>query len=299
MTGSHGSPRRFFILLAAVMLALPATSWAVIKLYLKDGSYQLVQSYEIVGKRVRFYSVERSEWEEVPLSLVDFAATKRAQSEEQEEKQVDLEEARELSTRRFDAANPSGFEVAPGFTLPSDDGVYAFDGLRVIRMIQSSGEVVKDKKRAALLLALPGPLLKNRGYVVLPGKRSAVRILSLQPIFYVRSSEDLGSKLQIIALKPRKEAREVETLEWRGSTPHPEEVRAAVPVERSEAAPGILKITPTQPLEVGEYALGELLGEQLNLELWDFGIEGAPARVSPESEAPPTIRRSTTPPKQP
>jgi hypothetical protein len=297
MTRRYPSLGRFLIFFAAVILALPAITWAAIKLYMKDGSYQLVQSYEIVGKRVRFYSIERSEWEEVPLSLVDFAATERAQSEEEELKQQELEDARELTAHRFDSANPSGFEVAPGVTLPPDEGVYAFDGLRVIRMIQSSGEVVKDKKRAALLLALPGPLLKNRGYVVLPGKKSAVRILSMQPTFYVRSSDDLGNKLQIIALKQRKEAREVETLQWRGNAPQPEELRAAVPLERSQAAPGILKITPAKPLELGEYALGEMLQEQLNLELWDFGIEGSPAPLSPQSESPPTIRRSGTSPQ--
>jgi hypothetical protein len=298
MTRSFRRPGLSFIVLATVMLAVPATSWAVIKLYLKNGSYQLVQSYEIVGQRVRFYSVERSEWEEVPLSMVDFAATKRAQSEEEEQKEEDLEEARELSARRFDNTNASGFEVAPGILLPPDEGVYAFDGVRVIRMIQSSGEVVKDRKRAALLLALPGPILKNRGYVVLPGKKSAIRVLNMQPTFYVRSSDDLGNKLQIIALKPRKEAREVETLEWRGSVAKPEELRAAVPLERSEAAPGILKISPAKPLELGEYALGELIQEQLNLELWDFGIDGAPTQLSPESASPPAIRRSGTPPQK-
>ncbi|HUU14459.1 MAG TPA: hypothetical protein VM182_12240 [Terriglobia bacterium] len=297
MTRRYRRPSRFFIVLTAVILAVPATSWAVIKLYLRDGTYQLVQSYEIVGKRVRYYSIERSEWEELPVSLVDFAATKRAQSDEEESKEEELEEARELSGRRFDAADDTGFEVAPGIRLPQDEGVYAFDGLRVIRMIQSSGEVVKDKKRAALLLALPGPFLKNRGYVVLPGKRSAIRILNMQPTFYVRSSDDLGNKLQIITLKSRKEAREVERLEWRGGVATPEELRAAVPIERSEVAPGILRISPTKALELGEYALGELVQEQLNLELWDFGIEGAPLQLSPESESPPTIRRSGSPPQ--
>ncbi len=298
MTRRYPPPGLILIALAAAVLAAPAISWAAIKLYLKDGSYQLVQSYEIVGKRVRFYSVERSEWEEVPISLVDFAATKRAQSEEEESKEEDLEEARELDSRRFNDANAPGFEVAPGIPLPPDEGVYAFDGLRVVRMIQSAGEVVKDRKRAALLLALPGPFLKNRGYVVLPGKKSAVRILSMQPTFYVRSSDDLGNKLQVIALKPRKEAREVETLEWRGGVAAPEELRAAVPLERSQAAPGVLKISPAKPLELGEYALGELIQEQLNLELWDFGIEGAPAQLSPQSDSPPAIRRSDhSPPK--
>lgn len=265
------------LLLVLGLIAGPQTFWAVTKLYLKDGSYQLVKSYEIVGNRVRFYSVERSQWEEVPVSLVDFQATKRVQEEEESAREEDLEEARELSERRFDRPAGAGFEIAPGFRLPEEEGVYAFDDLRVIRLIQSSGEVVKDKKRAALLLALPGPILKNRAFVVLPGAKAAVRILSMQPTFYVHSADGLGAKLELVALKPRKEAREVERLEWRGGAAKPKELRAAMPLERVEVAPGLFKLTPAKPLELGEYALGELVQEQLNLELWDFGIDGAPS----------------------
>jgi hypothetical protein len=288
-------PAAFSFILAAVLLAQPAVSWAVVKLFLKDGTYHLVKTYEVVGERVRFYSVERSQWEELPVSLVDFAATERARGEDEELKQEELEEARELAGRRYDNTDDFGFEIAPGIRLPQDQGVFAFDGIRVIRMIQSSGEVVKDKKRAVLLLAVPGPFLKNRGFVILRGKRAAVRILNMQPTFFVQSSDGLGSKLQLVALKSRKEAREVESLEWKGGEAQPQELRAAVALEREEIAPGLFKIIPTQPLELGEYALGELIQDQLNLELWDFGIDGAAAQVPTDSDAPPAIRRSNGP----
>ena len=59
-------------------LAAPRAAWANQKLCMKDGSYQMVSSYEVQGDRVRYFSIERSEWEEIPSSLVDFDATRRA-----------------------------------------------------------------------------------------------------------------------------------------------------------------------------------------------------------------------------
>jgi hypothetical protein len=264
------------LILALGVMWAPRAGWASIKLFMKDGSYQLVSSYEVRGDRVRYYSLERSEWEEVPASLVDLAATRRAQEEEKAAAKKELEEAREIEQQRFERPEESGFEVAPGIRLPQDEGVYSFDGLRVIRLIQSSAEVVTDKKRAALLLAIPGPLLKSRSFVVLPGAKAAVRLQQPLPVFYVQSADGLGPKLELIRLKPGKEARVVERVESRAGVSRPAELRAAVPLERTQVAPGIHKLVPTQALDNGEYALGELVQEKLNLELWDFGI-GEPA----------------------
>jgi hypothetical protein len=292
--------RHILCLVAAAsltLLAFPPEASAQTRLYLKDGSYQLVKSYEIQGDRVKYYSLERSAWEEVPRAIVDFAATERAQHEEKLKDQEELKEVRALEKEHFERPEAKGFEIAPGVRLPQDEGVYAYDGLRVVRMIQSTGEVVTDKKRTALLLALPGPLLKNRAYVVLPGPKAAIRLMAMQPTFYVQSSGGLGSQLALVSVKPHKDSRQVEQVEWRAGLTKPAELRAAIPLERTELAPGLFKLTPTKPLELGEYALGELVQAKLNLELWDFGIEGTPVTREAGDESPPTIRHGSVSPE--
>jgi len=249
------------------------------KLFLKDGTFQLVSSYEVHGDRVRYYSVESSAWEEIPLDMVDLEATKRAQEQEKAVQKKQLEQAHEIEQERFDRPLENGFEIAPGVHLPKEEGVYALDGERVIRLIQSTAELVTDKKRAALALAVPAHLLQSRSIAVLPGPKAAVRLQQAQPTFYVQSSAGLGTKLELVSVKVVKETRVVEKVEAeRGSAGKPSDLHVAVQLERTQLASGLYCLKPLHPLDPGEYALGDLGQQGLNLEFWDFGLFETPSK---------------------
>ena len=265
-------------LLAAALLlsalAVPRVAWANLKLCMKDGTYQMVTSYEVHGDRVRYFSVERSEWEEVPTSLVDFDATKRAQDEAKAAEKQQIDEARQTDQERFYKPPDQGMEVAPGLRLPGDDGIFTVEGKRLVRLAQSASEVVTDKKRTAMVLAVPLPVVKTRSLVVLEGAKAAIRLNDPLPVFYVQSAEGLGAKLELVHVKPGKEARVVEDVDTsRGKNGKATEVRTMVSLERKQVAPNIYTLKPLQPLEAGEYALGEVVDDKLSLDVWDFGYE--------------------------
>src|SRR5580704_13714174 len=52
------------------------------KLMLRDGSFQLVREYQIEGDRVRYYSLDSLQWEEMPADLVDWDKTKSVAADE-------------------------------------------------------------------------------------------------------------------------------------------------------------------------------------------------------------------------
>jgi len=249
------------------------------KLFLKDGTYQLVSSYEVSGDRVRYYSVERSEWEEIPLPLVDLEATKRAQEQEKSVQKKQLEEGDAIAKERFYKPADTGFEVAPGIHLPNEDGVFVFDGIRVIRLIQSTPEVVADKRRAVFATAVPGHLLKSQVLLELPGEKAAVRLQQAMPTFYVQSKEGLGAKLELVPVKVVKESRLVEKVEAsRSGLGKASQASAPIEFERTQVAPGLYCLKLLHPLDPGEYALGDLAQQGVTPVLWPFGLFELPSR---------------------
>jgi hypothetical protein len=264
----------FAVSLLLSTLAAPRLALANQKLYMKDGTFQIVSSYEVQGDRVRYFSVERGEWEEVPADLVDFDATKRAVEETKAAHQKQIEEAKEIEKQRFYKPPDQGLEVAPGIRLPGDDGIFTVEGKRLVRLPVSAGEAVTDKKRAAMVLAVPLPVVKTRSLVLLEGPKATIRLNDPWPVFYVQSAEGLGTRLELVRLKPGKESRVLENVDTaRGKNGKSTEERTMVSLERKQVGPNIYALKPLQPLEAGEYALGEVVDDKLSLDVYDFGYE--------------------------
>ena len=262
-------------LLIAIVLILAAGSrpaWAQTKLYLKDGTYLLVKSYQIEGDRVHYYSVAEGQWEDMPLSLVDLQATQQAVTNQQEQQQRVLEEARKTERQNYELPRNAGFQIAPGIRLPFQEGLYAYDGVRLMTMMQSQGTLVRDKKRMALTMAVPGPFLKGRSLLVLPGVAAPVRLLSPDPTFYAQFADGAGSRLVLLRLRPEKADREVEKIGG-GRQGQTSESRTTLPLRTIKITPVLFKLMPAQSLAPGEYALGEVGEDKLNLAVWDFGID--------------------------
>ncbi len=256
------------------VLAMPSLTRANQKLCMKDGTFQIVSSYEVQGDRVRYFSVERAEWEEVPKDLVDFDATQRALDESKSTRQKQLDEAKQIEQERVYKPPDEGIEVAAGIRLPGDDGVFTLEGKRVVRLALSSGEAVTDKKRAAMVLAVPLPMVKTRSLVILDGPKATIRLNDVWPVFYVQSAAALGTRLELVRLKPGKESRVLEDVDTgRGKNAKSTEERTMVSLERKQLAPNIYSLKPLQPLEAGEYALGEVVDDKLSLDVYDFGYE--------------------------
>src|SRR5690242_8832197 len=105
-----------------LFLAVAIASWAAnVKLYMNDGSFQIVREYKVENDRIRFYSVERSDWEEVPKEMVDLKRTESEAKSRQEqfEKDAKIFEQEEKAEREQEK------EI---MRIPQDPGVYWVEG---------------------------------------------------------------------------------------------------------------------------------------------------------------------------
>lgn len=246
------------LLVSAVFVALGANQ----RLYLTDGSYHLVREYQVTNDRVRFYSVERSAWEEIPLDLVDLKKTRSVNlsfEEEQlrERKMIDAEDAVESRLRK------------EARDIPSEPGVYLYEEGKLRTFPIAELDVVTDRKRAILKAINPLPLTAGKNYVEAKGERSRNIITVSRPEFYIRLHRQ--QMFGFVKLTPHKGNRTVQIWETIPISKEVMETQDNVEDFRRESGPMLYQVWPRQDLEPGEYALITYSPGESNVRAWDFG----------------------------
>ncbi|MGB6839697.1 MAG: hypothetical protein WBE16_01785, partial [Candidatus Sulfotelmatobacter sp.] len=182
------------VLALAFVLQAPAQQLAR-RLILKDGTYQLVTTYEIKGDRVRYKSSERDEWEELPSALVDWPATEkyekdRAASAIPEAAAIDKEADKEIDADRETALSRLP-QVAPGLRLPDYSGVFLLDNFQgqpqLVELQQSEGDINHDTKANLLRGIIPAAGAKQT--VELEGEHAAVHAHVAVPSIYINVND--------------------------------------------------------------------------------------------------------------
>lgn len=249
------------------------------KLILKDGTFQVVREYQIEGDRVRYYSIERSEWEEIPSALVDWNATRKAENlpSASAKQAVELAHQVDLESRPGSLDVGAGLGLPAGVLIPPGDGIYAFDGHAILKLDRSLSKSKLNKGRFLAAMVTPIPVVSTRYTVFLDGKRAPTRFANPEPSFFYRTNNDFQPQLRLIRTKVKGNRREIEFL----SRYFVEKKTTAdeIPVSMQQVDPDTFRILAEQDLAPGEYVMAELVPNQgIDLLVWDFGIDPSPAK---------------------
>jgi hypothetical protein len=282
------------------------------RLILKDGSYQIVRKYEVLGDRVRYISVERGgDWEELPESLVDWPATRKwekQQAENTEAPSPAMEEAASLDKEEAaerEAQKDRMPEVARGLNLPDQDGVFILDEYlgtpELIELVPSTGDLQMARQHGLRAVL---PLQGQLAHVELEGASAKVHLHVNEPTLYLsldikdndvrevvshamtidtkgaqqvantkKGATSPNSGFAIVRVDERKSVRIVGTVHV-GPMGNITQEENVIPAT-VEVLPGKhwLKLKPKEPLTVGEYALVEILSaKDMNASVWDFQV---------------------------
>ena len=297
---------------AAFGLLIHSTASAQIlaqRLILKDGSYQSITKYEINGERVRYFSAERGEWEELPKTMVDWGATKKYEEGRLTGAPVpeaaELDRELEAGRAALEARTP---QVAPGLRLSDEGGVFLLDSYQnqpQLAEIQQSGADVNRSMKSNILRTAINPLAGVKQTIELPDAHAKVQSHTAVPSIYVNLDAGQGApataqvpgepsplapadRFKIIRVQSKGGKRVAGAVKTAvtGKTKTDERF---VPATVTPKTGGWIKVTPVDPLPDGEYAVAEMLGkDSINLYVWDFGVNpAAPANsfaVKPEEK---------------
>ncbi len=258
------------------------------RLILKDGSYQTATKWEIKGDRVRYFSAERYGWEEIPKDLVDWPATDKYNQEHEKQRTISAAEVvqqEEADRHKEEAATPT---VAPGLRLPDGGGVFLMDVFgsepQLVELVQNGGEVNKQRGKNILRAALNPLALSSKQTIEIKGEHARVQAHQYEPAIYVNvessdndssaPAKDTGGqqdRYRIVRLDPKKDSRVVGNLSIAvyGKVSQKENW---IPTSSTTVGDWV-KVSPSEPLKPGEYALVEMLDKkQVNIYVWDFGV---------------------------
>jgi len=292
--------RRIFTV-AIFLVVIFALADARKRLFLKDGTYQVIQKYEVKGDRVRYLSAERRAWEEVPADLVDWDATHKyeaAQAKADEPVVEKIPTKEELAKEMEDAMTP---EVAPNLRLPKSGGVFAVDTEnnqpRLVELTQNSGQVNQHVGKN-LLLKKVIKVAPTTETIELPGSHSKIQLNNPRPTIYLnvdtnpdeqdasvarkkyrtRPSSD-AYRYKFVKLDSKNNTRiigSIQTLATEDTIYNQTELSTYGRIMDGDVW---IKIEPNQSLPPGEYAIAEMLtNEQINRVVWDFSVAGTPPK---------------------
>src|SRR3989475_6809321 len=311
------------ILIASLLLGLvsmfPSASLAqqlAKSLILKDGSYQLSTQWEVKGDRVRNFSAERGEWEEVPKSMVDWAATDKYEKDRASGKPapeaVELDKELEAERQAEEAKTP---HVAAGLRLPDSGGVVLLDTFQnqpQLDELQQSGGELKKNMKVNILRAGMNPIASAKQTIENPGPHAKVQAHITLPAIYVnvdqqdqpadnqqsqKQPELPWDRFKIVRMQEKQGKRIAGDIKIAVYGKVSQEQKL-VPTTAAKLTGGWVKVTPSAPLTPGEYAVVELLGKEgMNFYVWDFGVNPTaptnPMAWKPDGSA------TTPPPEKP
>jgi hypothetical protein len=266
------------------------------KLVLKDGSFQVVREYQKNGDRVRYYSLERGQWEELPAAMVDWDATAKAEASEQKQDQALLATVHHLQEE--DQSNlpldvDASLIIAPNVFLPSGEGMFVLEGETVRLLDQVASEAKTDKKKFLERVLIPVPIVPDKKNIDIPGAHAKIRVNSDHPEFYLREAPpdpdrvspvlkssrpgESGPEVELVRATVKGNKRQLESVSNLFGAEVSEQVNT-ISLQTWPVTPNVYRFTLSEPLPPGEYALAEILPDGMNLYVWDFGVDAQPER---------------------
>jgi hypothetical protein len=260
---------------AATAGQIPAALPKGKKLILTDGTFQLAREYTVEGDRVRYWSVERSQWEEIPKNLVDWDATHKAETEQAShdaelKAKIHASQMAQL-TKNIDVDR--SLEIKPGLFLPDAVGFYALDRDKLIREMKQSEAVVKTSTGREVEKIMSGvSLIPGKKTMEIPGERAAMRLTTAEPEFFMRPADAREPRFRLLRTQVKGGHRLIDSISVRftGDEKHN---TTDIEIQTWTPASGVFRYTVDQRLEPGEYAFVEMTADGINGYVWDFGID--------------------------